>query len=149
MREPFFANVWKATGLPGKPPPIYAGGLWNRGNLGEQPQYDRSVHLNPYVVRDLQNYGVPGARRNEQALAVLLHEYAHVAQPTALRNPVAEGGAEAWAKRNIPRIERRFGVHPGFAPTDAPNRYTAYGPWTRAVQRRPLLRDYSQFGRRP
>jgi hypothetical protein len=148
MREPFFAKVWQATRLPGKPPPVYAGGVGGIGNLGEQPLFNRQVHLDPYVARDLQNYGLPGARRNEQALAVLLHEYAHTVQPRVNRKQIAEGGAEAWAKRNIPRIERQFGVLPGFAPTDAPNRYTAYGPWTRRMQRRPLLRDYGQFGRR-
>jgi hypothetical protein len=97
-------------------------------------------------VRDLQNYGVPGANRNAQALAILLHEYAHVAQPRVSGNAFREGGAEAWQKRNFPRILRRFGgQHPG----DIPNRYTAYAPWTRAMQRNPVARDFGQFGRRP
>jgi hypothetical protein len=146
MDMDFLANVWRATGLRGKPPPVYQGGITQVRNMGEQPWYNRSVHLAEPVARDLRSYGVPGASGNQrQALEILLHEYAHVAQPRASGTAFREGGAEAWAQRNFPRISRQFGGD-RFAPGRMPYAYPA---WTRRMQRNPVARDYGQFGRRP
>jgi hypothetical protein len=142
LRQPVFANIWKATGLPGAPPPVFVGGLGNPRVLGEQPWYNRSVHLDPRVVNDLRAYGVPGAIRNPQALEVLLHEYAHVPQPRVGTTPFREGGAEAWAQHNLARV--MAALHDPIAPQQPP---VAYAPWTRRIG--PVARDYGQFGRRP
>jgi hypothetical protein len=144
LRQPFFADVWRTTGLPGAAPPVFVGGLGRPGELGAQPWYNRTVHLDPRVARDLGNYGVPGAGRNPEALLTLLHEYAHVAQPRVGRTALVEGGAEAWARRNLGRVMAALHgpVGPALHPPPA-----AYAPWTRRID--PVYRDYGQFGRRP
>jgi hypothetical protein len=115
------------------------------GNMGEQPIYNRQVHLDPHVADQLRMYGIPGSRRNLSALEVLVHEYTHTAQPRAQKRSVAEGGAEAWTKQNLPRILDALG---GGRATDFPAGFAAYKQWTNRMQRRPVYRDYGQFGRR-
>jgi hypothetical protein len=148
MDQDFFRNVWKASGLKGKPPSVYQGGVTIPGASGQQGWYNRRVYLDPRVAHDLRAYGVPGARRNLQALEVLLHEYSHVAQPRVFAGqPLIEGGAEAWTKHNLPRVLRALG---GGRVDDLQTSYPAYRRWTRNIDRRfPAFRDYGQFGRRP
>jgi hypothetical protein len=144
LRQPFFAHIWKQTGLPGKPPRVVAGGLTMPASLGEQPFYNRTVHLDNKVARDLLRFGIPGGRQ-DQALAVLLHEYAHVDQPRMQKRWQIEGGAEAWAKKNFPRIRAQYGQ----SWMDEDNPYVAYAPWTIAMSRHRVARDYGQFGLQP
>lgn len=167
VRDPWFAKVWKASGLRGKPPPIfvsksYAGTPVSQANVaGWQPNENRRIYLTPNILMGLKQTR-QGKRYDLAALQVLLHEMAHVAQPTVLRTRVVEGGAEAFAHKNLDRIAKKLyppDIHPeripwmspltGLLPPSKKKRwpYPAYPKYERSVD--PTTRDYTQFGRSP
>lgn len=105
VQNPLFGKVWGMLGLRGAVPPVYSG-TSVPGQLGEQGWYDRGVHLDPRVVKGLQNFPLaPSRERDWKALNVLAHEMAHVGQPR-VTDPSAfrEAGATMFANRLMPHL---------------------------------------------
>jgi hypothetical protein len=114
LTDPVFANAYRASGLPGKPPPVFSDPfIARRGSAGEQELYNRAVHLTPAMVDAIRHYSLSPVGRNRDALRVLLHEYAHVNQPRVFNRLSAKAGiepaADLWALNNFDRVARRIG----------------------------------------
>ena len=170
IRDPWFGKVWKAAGLRGKPPPIYvsknyAGVPAKSANVaGWQPNENRRIYLTPNILMGLRQTR-QGKRYDLAALQVLLHEMAHVAQPTVLRNRVVEGGAEAFSHANTERIAKKLYPKPLNVGADMPlawwspldrllfpirrtrGMYAAYPRYEASIDQ--STRDYTQFGKAP
>src|SRR5262245_20064388 len=93
--DPLLARAWNLTGLAGKPPPVFS--YAQKGVYGSQPHASRRVYLDPRMMRDLRGLAINPAR-GMRALDVLLHEYAHVGQPTVFKPDLVEGGAVLWSQ---------------------------------------------------
>jgi hypothetical protein len=166
IRDPWFAKVWHAAGLRGKPPPVwvsknYAGMPAKAANVaGWQPDRNRRIYLTPEILMGLKQTR-QGKRYDLAALQVLLHEMAHVAQPTVLRTRVVEGGAEAFAHHNVERIAKKLyppDIHPEMthwmsplygvqSPSKKRWPYPAYYKYEQSIDQ--PTRDYYQFGKAP
>jgi hypothetical protein len=159
IRDPWFAKVWRASGLPGKPPPVFVSKMYAGSAAGWQPNENRRVYITPNILMGLKQ-SRQGKRQDLAALQVLLHEMAHVAQPVVLRQRVIEGGAEAFAHHNVNRIAEKFYPPFTYEPLDyrspaskilKPPRvrpqYMGYPKYEKTIK--PLDRDYYQFGKRP
>jgi hypothetical protein len=154
--DPWFAKVWKMTGLRGKPPPIYVSKAYVPQAAGWQPNENRNVYISPNVLMGLKQ-SRQGKRVDLAALQVLLHEMAHVAQPTVLKTRVVEGGADAFAHHNLKRVAQKlyppnlYGGIDWMSPLNSvlpPPRYRgpypAYPKYEAGIK--PGTRDYGQFG---
>src|SRR5262245_26189264 len=157
VTDPWFAKVWRATGLPGKPPPVYVSRAWVPQAAGWQPYPNRAVYISPNVLMGLKQTR-QGKRYDLGALNVLLHEMAHTAQPRVLRRGIAEGGADPWANANVNRVASRLYPPPfDYEPLDYRSpasrilprpkiRPSYYGYPNFSAQIRQPTRDYGQFG---
>ena len=150
MRDPILGAVWHAAGFKGKPPPVYLDrGL--RDEMGMQAWNDRRVWLNPTIAKQIRSAPLHPAAVQD-ALKVLLHEYAHVNQPRVYPAPRFEPAAEAWAHGALDKVMDMLGAGPTRPKYSWPavtygawmnlqNRKMGGPQWERFIQR-------GQFGRR-
>lgn len=111
LPDPILARVWQASGLRGKPPPVFVERA--AGRLGSQPWFTRRVNLDPNVIRDIRRFPLnPMNKRGLMALDVLLHEYAHVNQPNVFPPRTAEAGATDYTGYNLAGVLARMGGVP-------------------------------------
>jgi hypothetical protein len=157
---PVLASVWRASGLRGPAPPVYVGPS-HQGEIANQPWYSRRVNITPDVLRGIQGFGIqprgqvwhggrPGIP-NLAALDSLLHEYAHVNQPSALSSRSAEAGASFYSQMHLANVlQALHGPRSLMYAARTMPRY--YGPERAALQRQlgPSLYSFlsrGQFGR--
>jgi hypothetical protein len=138
---PIYAKVWKALGLPGKPPPVYSDPNMSPSSAGQQPWANRDVLLQPEVVRGIKTLPFDAARE-PAALDVLTHEYAHTAQPRVMKKQYAEGGAASFAARMYPEVLRALGISGERVPVGEFLPGIMYPEFIRAINR---LRNPDQF----
>jgi len=157
MSLPVLASAWRATGLPGKPPPVYMakGKSLIPGAAGWQPLQNRKVFLNPETAKGLRTLPFASGR-NRAALSTLLHEYAHVAQPRVFPRNRIEPGADLFSLNTQAKVERalhipakdsEFGLGQDFQGKDA---YLGYPQLVAKLTQSPEWKRFilrSQFGK--